>query len=297
MYSMKRASELLGIPVVTIRAWENRYGVISPNRSSGGHRLLSEEDLAKLSFLKDQIQKNGLKISEAARLLQQSESVPAEPDQEQAPKRPISGRSYDGLVDKLYTDLISFNALQADKTIDLAFALYDFEETFRCILVPVLYRIGAEWEAGKIAVVQEHFASETIMRRLSALYRVYPVDPDLPAVLAFCPEGERHHLGLLSFSLFLRKRGVNVLYAGPDTPFQDLEAIIGGQNISFVAISVTDTRYIDKLMEWIETAARHNPQLRFLLGGAAFDGQAARRKVKANVRYLSADEWEDWHHA
>ncbi|MBP3965093.1 MerR family transcriptional regulator [Paenibacillus lignilyticus] len=293
MYSMKRASELLGIPVVTIRAWENRYGVISPNRSSGGHRLLSDEDLTKLNFLKDQIQKKGLKISEAVKLLQQTESVPPE----QTEKKPLKGQSYDNLVDKLYTDLMDFNSQQVDKTIDLAFALYDFEDTFRHLIVPVLYRVGAEWEAGKIAVVQEHFASETILRRLSALFRVYPINPSLPVVLAFCPEGERHHLGLMSFSLFLRKQGANVLYLGPDTPFKELEEIIERQNVSFIAVSVTDSRYVDKLMEWIQTAVQRNSGLRFLLGGAAFDNRAERRTVKANIRYLSVDEWEDWYHA
>ncbi|GLX70790.1 MerR family transcriptional regulator [Paenibacillus glycanilyticus] len=293
MYSMKRASELLDIPVVTIRAWENRYGVISPKRSSGGHRLLSEEDLAKLRYLKDHIENKGLKISEAVMLLQQRESVPPDEAEEQQ----VIDRSYDRLVDKLYSELIHFNSAQADQTIDLAFALYDFQETFRQIIVPVLYRVGAEWEAGKVTVVQEHFASETILRRLSALFRVFPVNPSLPVVLAFCPEGERHHLGLMSFSLFLRQRGANVLYSGPDTPLQELDGIIERQNVSFIAVSVTDTRYIDKLMNWIEKAARNNHGLRFLLGGAAFDDPAARRNVKANVRYLTADQWEDWYNA
>ncbi|MBD3920365.1 cobalamin B12-binding domain-containing protein [Paenibacillus sp. PR3] len=292
MYSMKRASDLLGIPVVTIRAWENRYGVISPSRTVGGHRLLSEVDLSRLRFLKDQIEQNGLKISEAVELLQQSESTPPKHSAEQEP----TDRKFDGLVDKLYMDLIRFDSTQADHTIDLAFALYDFEETFRHIIVPVLYRVGAEWEAGNISVPQEHFASETIMRRLSSLFRVFPVNPNLPVVAAFCPEGERHHLGLMSFSLFLRKRGVNVLYLGPDTPLKDLDGIIESQHVSFIAASVTDRRYVDKLMEWIKSASQNYPRLRFLLGGAAFN-RVEWRVVQDNVRYLSSDQWEDWYHA
>ncbi|MGO4498244.1 MerR family transcriptional regulator [Paenibacillus sp. 2RAB27] len=293
MYSMKKASELLGIPVVTIRAWENRYGVISPSRSGGGHRLLSEEDLSKLRFLKNQIEQNGLKISEAvAKLLQQSKSNPPVQEAEQA----ASIRTYDILAEKLYMDLIQFRSVQADETIDLAFALYDFEEAFRRIIVPVLYRAGADWEAGKIVVAQEHFATETIMRRISALFRIFPVNPSMPVVLAFCPEGERHHLGLMSFSLFLRKRGAEVLYLGPDTPLMDLDSIIVNHNVSFIAVSVTDRQHVDKLLEWIEVAIRNHPRLRFLLGGAAFDLEEWR-PVKANVRYMSVEEWEDWHNA
>lgn len=289
MYSMKKASELLGIPVVTIRAWENRYGVISPSRSAGGHRLLSEEDLSKLRFLKNQIEQHGLKISEAVTRLRQTESVPPERTAEREP----NGRTFDGMVDKLYIALMNFNSAQADNALDLAFAMYDFEESYRHIIVPVLYRVGAEWEAGNISVVQEHFASETIMRRLSALFRVFPVNPNMPVVAAFCPEGERHHLGLLSFSIFLRQRGVNVLYLGPDTPLKNLEGMIESQHLSFIAVSVTERRYVDNLLKWIEATARNHPQLRFLLGGAAFD-RGESKPVHANVRYLSADQWEDW---
>lgn len=102
MYSMKRAAELLGIPVVTIRAWENRYGVIAPTRSGGGHRLLSEDDLARLRFLKEQIEFNGLKISEAASLLHQHDA-----DSPQRREAKLSAKlPYSGLVDKLYHELI-----------------------------------------------------------------------------------------------------------------------------------------------------------------------------------------------
>ncbi|MBQ4901193.1 MerR family transcriptional regulator [Paenibacillus sp. Marseille-P2973] len=290
MYSMKKASELLGIPAVTIRAWENRYGVITPSRSVGGHRQLSDKDLSRLRFLKNQIEQNGLKISEAVNLLQQRESIPPK----QAAEQEEGSRSFDGLVDKLYMDLTQFNTTQADHTIDLAFALYDFEETFRHIFVPVLYRIGTDWEEGKISVSQEHFASETITRRLSALFRVFPVNPALPVVAAFCPEGERHHLGLMSFSLFLRKRGINVLYLGPDTPLRDLDNLIESQHVSFIAASVTNVRYAGKLIEWIKATTINYPHLRFLLGGAAFD-RVEERLVQANVRYLSADQWDDWY--
>lgn len=184
MYSMKRASELLGIPVVTIRAWENRYGIISPSRSSGGHRLLSEEDLARLGFLKEQIENNGLKISEAVELLQRSESLPAE----QAAEQPVNAHAYDHLVEKLYAELIHFNAAQADQTIDLAFAMYDIEETLRRIVVPVLYRVGTEWESGK----SKSFRSISLPKRLCGDCRLcfgfFPFIPACRSCWPFAPK-------------------------------------------------------------------------------------------------------------
>nr|WP_281272507.1 cobalamin B12-binding domain-containing protein [Paenibacillus taihuensis] len=100
-------------------------------------------------------------------------------------------------------------------------------------------------------------------------------------------------MGLMSFSLFLRKRGADVLYLGPDTPLADLERIIDRHKVSFIAASVTDVRYADRLIAWIDAISRSHPKLRFILGGAAFD-KIEKRIVKPNLRYLPYDEWDDW---
>jgi DNA-binding transcriptional MerR regulator len=43
---------MTGIPVPTIRMWERRYAVVCPVRSTGGARLYSEQDVARLSLLR-----------------------------------------------------------------------------------------------------------------------------------------------------------------------------------------------------------------------------------------------------
>ena len=51
MYTIKRAAELTGIPVATLRAWERRYAVVRPERSSGGYRLYDDRALADLVLM------------------------------------------------------------------------------------------------------------------------------------------------------------------------------------------------------------------------------------------------------
>ena len=41
-------SRRVGLPADTLRAWERRYGLLSPERSAGGYRLYSEADEARL---------------------------------------------------------------------------------------------------------------------------------------------------------------------------------------------------------------------------------------------------------
>jgi CheY-like chemotaxis protein len=59
---------MLGIPSATIRNWEERYGAIVPERSPGGHRLYSRDQMEQLRFLAAEVSR-GLSAADAHRLL------------------------------------------------------------------------------------------------------------------------------------------------------------------------------------------------------------------------------------
>ena len=59
---------MLGIPAATIRNWEDRYGTIVPERSPGGHRLYSRDQMAQLRFIAAEVS-GGLSAADAHRLL------------------------------------------------------------------------------------------------------------------------------------------------------------------------------------------------------------------------------------
>ena len=58
----------LGIPAATIRNWEERYGTIVPERSPGGHRLYSRDQVEQLRFIATEVGR-GLSAADAHRLL------------------------------------------------------------------------------------------------------------------------------------------------------------------------------------------------------------------------------------
>lgn len=68
VYSIGAVAKMLGVPVQTLRAWEDRYKVIVPARSAGGRRLYSRADVEKLHFIIGQTQV-GLQPADAHRLL------------------------------------------------------------------------------------------------------------------------------------------------------------------------------------------------------------------------------------
>ena len=68
MYSIGVVSRMVGVPVATLRTWEERYGLVVAVRSSGGQRRYSRIQLARLSFVVKQIDQ-GFSPGDAHRLL------------------------------------------------------------------------------------------------------------------------------------------------------------------------------------------------------------------------------------
>jgi CheY-like chemotaxis protein len=68
VYSIGAVERMVGIPAATIRNWEDRYGVVTPERSEGGHRLYSRAQVEQLRFVKREVER-GLQPADAHRML------------------------------------------------------------------------------------------------------------------------------------------------------------------------------------------------------------------------------------
>jgi DNA-binding transcriptional MerR regulator len=73
-YSIGAAARMLGVPTSTLRGWEERYGVVTPDRSQGSQRLYSRNQIEQLRFIKSQID-SGNSAADAHRLLSQHLAV------------------------------------------------------------------------------------------------------------------------------------------------------------------------------------------------------------------------------
>jgi len=68
IYSIGAVERMLDIPAATIRNWEERYQLVTPERSTGGHRLYTRAQVEQLRFVKEGLDR-GLQPAEAHRLL------------------------------------------------------------------------------------------------------------------------------------------------------------------------------------------------------------------------------------
>src|SRR5437879_2442071 len=82
---------MLDVPTSTLRAWEERYSIITPTRSGGAQRLYSRAQVEQLRYIKSQIDA-GATAADAHRLLAQELSgagTPAVPAERPAEARPL----------------------------------------------------------------------------------------------------------------------------------------------------------------------------------------------------------------
>ncbi len=68
VYSIGAVARMLGVPQATLRTWEERYSVVRPERSPGGHRLYSREQVEHLRFIVKKVGE-GVPPADAHRLL------------------------------------------------------------------------------------------------------------------------------------------------------------------------------------------------------------------------------------
>ena len=92
VYSIGAAARMLDVSASTLRAWEERYGLVRPARSDGSQRLYSRAQIEQLKYIKSLLDA-GLSAADAHRLLGQQlgeGSVPAAvPDASAAEARPL----------------------------------------------------------------------------------------------------------------------------------------------------------------------------------------------------------------
>ena len=72
VYPIRTVSRITGVSEGTLRAWEARYGIIAPARTTGGHRIFSENDIDRVLEIKRMLRVEGLSLAGVQRVLSAS---------------------------------------------------------------------------------------------------------------------------------------------------------------------------------------------------------------------------------
>ena len=207
-------SDRVGESPTLLRAWERRYGLLSPVRSAGGFRLYGAEDERRVRAMQ------GL-LAAGVSARQAAEAVLSTPAGE-APAAPASDPkpAGDGIKERrsrLTQTLGQFDDVGANAVLDRLLADMGATTVISEVIVPYLVDLGERWADGTATIAEEHFATSLIRGRLLGLARGWDGGSGPRALLA-CPSGELHDLGLICFGIALRGHGWRITYLGADTP-------------------------------------------------------------------------------
>lgn len=213
-YKIKDLETLTGIKAHTIRIWEKRYGLISPERTETLIRTYSDEELTMLLNIA-MLNKHGVKISKIAQM---------KPEQISSKVWDLMGeQSVDSCTEKFILALLNLDERLFKDTLQFLIDEKGLEETFKENLIPFLDRIGVMWMVGTINPAQEHFISNLIRQKIiSSIDKLeVPVKSEHPIML-FLPEHEWHEISLLFYHYSIRRNGLYTIYLGQSLPYDAL---------------------------------------------------------------------------
>jgi len=238
-YPIRAVSKSTGIAIDTLRAWERRYGAVTPIRDDRG-RMYTDADVARLRLLKGALE-HGHSIGRLAALgddelrnLADHAGATASPAAAPMRQTPLD-------TSALIAALQRYDAAGIDQEIARLAAVLRPLDLLRDVLMPVLVEVGDEWHRGRASIAQEHLMSSAIRHILGSFLRLH-ARRDVPARLVFAtPSGDRHEIGTLGAAMLAASSGLGVAYLGPDLPARDIVESVTPAGAQVLVMGLTTT--------------------------------------------------------
>jgi methanogenic corrinoid protein MtbC1 len=226
---------LTSIELDTLRMWERRYGFPKPERSEGGSRRYSDEDVECLKL-----------IRRALDLGYRPGEVVGKPRADLVRLVAPTGSGTAGMPRAAPTLETLLGALERDDVAALRRGLRQVgillgpKAFVTDVAHPLAVRVGELWAEGKLEVRHEHVMSECLSAQLRVLAAAYEDGQAAPRVLLTSLPDERHGLGLEMVALYLAVCQVTPRTIGPDTPPEQIVKSARAHSADAVGILVTE---------------------------------------------------------
>ena len=245
-FSIKDLENLSGIKAHTIRIWEKRYNLLSPERTQTNIRLYSLLSLQKLLNI-TLLYENGLKISKIAQL--KNEEIPLKV-REIIDEKSINNN----MMNAFKLSMINFDQSLFYNTYNKLVVDLSFREIFKEYFIPLLQELGYLWQSNTISTTHEHFITNLVKQKVytntEKVHRSEYVNNK--SFVLFLPENEIHELGILYLNYELNLRGYKSIFLGQSVPIENLEPLIASNEfvefIAYVTVEPSKEK-IDKYLQ------------------------------------------------
>ena len=210
-YSVGAVTRLTGLSAHVLRAWERRYGAVTPLRTEGGTRRYREEDVTRLRLMRTAVDA-GHSIREIASLTtEQLEALAREANSSVGPD-----------LEPLLEAIERLDTEELDRALGLHLSALGARRFGELIAVPLLHTVGERWAKGTLCVASEHLASVLVRNLLGSALRARPGPGPAPRVIFTTPPGEQHELGILASAVAASEAGARCTYLGAELPIPEI---------------------------------------------------------------------------
>ena len=264
-FSIRDMENLSGIKAHTIRIWEKRYNLFTPERTSTNIRTYSLASLQKLLNV-TLLYNNGYKISKIAKL--EESKIPV------LVREIVSNTSEkDHAINAFKLAMVNFDQVLFLNTYNSLLADRSFKEIFSGVLMPLLNELGLLWQTDTISPAHEHFISHLIKQKIhintEKLQMLEPTKKDKVFAL-FLPENEIHEIGLLYLNYEINLRGYKSIYLGQTMPIENLVDLLKYYDnvhfISYFTVSPTKDDLSSYFSQFSETLGISSTSQLWVLG-------------------------------
>ncbi len=252
-------SDVLGVPVRTLRSWEWRYHLATGRRRVDGQRRFTPDDVETLAAIRDQTAP-GAAGSRAV------DSSPAD-----------SGTAPPQVVDRLVAATHRLHTESIVEALEQSRLVHGLPVTLEQVAFPALREIGHQWASGSSEVIHEHLLAGAVQRWLSARQQDAGTPTRAGAVVLACSPDDQHTLALQALGALLAHQGFPCRYLGARTPIASLVLATERPPARAVVVVAHLKRSRAAAISALEAVAEL-PVTRFYAGGA-FDDPTSRRDV------------------
>lgn len=147
-----------------------------------------------------------------------------------------------------------------------------YEDLCLQVIQPCMREIGRLWQAAEVSVAQEHVATAITQGILAWAHQPAAAPPRAKTMVAACPDGELHGLGLRIVADFAQRAGWRVLYLGTSLPLNHLISFVQDQQPEVVAVSTSLAISLPAAKDCFEALAQLPSRPFIVAGGNAYGG-------------------------
>ena len=251
VYSIKDLENIAGIKAHTIRIWEKRYNLLTPDRTDSNIRTYNDSELKKIlnvAFLN----RNGYKISKIVNL-----------DEEALAQKVIemSERKYSGLrdfqPDKILSPVENFDEKALKAEVMFLIERYGFEAAYSKYIYYLLERAKIMWQTGYLSRSQSQFANNVIKSVVVTEDAFLTTENKKNTTVAMLSSvNNMTDNNFMFYKYALKKRGFDIIFPGGILPVSEIFEIYMTKPFEYLIINSSVVDFAEKKLTYFQNIGK-----------------------------------------